>query len=47
MKSGYTRGERRKRNIRPRAGKKMEKNIDEIDPFCTIWMTRNTIIIII
>lgn len=23
------------------------KNIDEIDPFCTIWMTRNTIIIII
>lgn len=30
MKSGYTRGERRKRNIRPRAGKKMEKTLTKL-----------------
>lgn len=39
--------QRKKHSIRPRARKKKNgKSIDEIDPFCAIWMTRNVIVII-
>lgn len=46
MRSGYTRGRERSIVFDPELEKKNGKSIDEIDPFCAIWMTRNVIVII-